>query len=73
MVGRASRPLTDDVYVATESGVVKVKGRIYRYIKGQTRVRAGHPLLRALPERFAPLQLDYELPSAVVSTTPLET
>lgn len=43
-----------DVYVATSSGVVKVGGTIHRYYRGRTRVRAGHPLLSAVPGRFAP-------------------
>ena len=49
-----------EVYVARSTGVVKVSGKIYRYIAGRTRVRANHPLLRAMPDKFQPLALDYD-------------
>lgn len=39
------------VYVATSSGVIKIKGQIHRYIQGHT-VPGDSPLIKALPERF---------------------
>ena len=53
-----------EVYVARSTGVVKIDGLIHRYIAGRTRIRAGHPLLRALPDAFMPMELDYEVEQA---------
>ena len=76
MAGRSSKPDPEaDIYVATASGVVKLKGQVYRYIAGRTKVRAGHPLLRAMPDRFAPLTVDYETvnrgPAAIAPAAPV--
>lgn len=43
-----------DVYVAIESGAASVDGQEMIFVKGVTRVRAGHPLLRACPSLFKP-------------------
>lgn len=53
------------VYVAISSGVVKIDGVIHRYTADQTRVRADHPLRKRLPDRFKPLELDYEIETAI--------
>lgn len=53
-----------EIFVATSSGVVKIDGRIHNYYGGTTRVRAGHPLLKALPGKFKPMKLDYEVEDA---------
>lgn len=50
-----------EIYVARSSGAIKIDGEVYRYTKGQTRIRSGHPLLGALPDRFIPLKLDYDV------------
>ena len=50
-----------DIYVATSSGVVKIDGKLHNYYGGTTRVRAGHPLLKAAPGKFKPMDLDYEV------------
>ena len=55
------------IYVANSSGVIKVDGEVYRYSKGQTRIRAGHPILRAIPDKFAPLALDYDVEQATAA------
>ena len=47
-------------YVARSSGVIKIRGELYRYAAGRTRVRAGHPLLEVLPDRFEPLDMTYD-------------
>ena len=44
-----------DIYVARSSGVVKIKGKRVDYRRGLTVVRAGDPLLLALPDKFIPL------------------
>lgn len=58
---RAKEP---EIYVARSSGVIKVDGQVYNYYGGTTRVRAGHPLLKAAPDKFKPLELDYEIEDA---------
>jgi hypothetical protein len=46
---------TAEVYIATQSGASDVDGETYVFTKGSTRVRAGHPLLRAVPDYFEPV------------------
>ena len=55
------------VYVARSSGVVNINGVIHRYVQGQTRVRAGHPLLDARPDKFVPLKIDYDIEQATAA------
>jgi hypothetical protein len=45
---------SDDVYVATRTAHIDVNGRRERITKGQTRVRAGHPLLKQYSSFFKP-------------------
>ena len=45
------------LYIATTSGVVKVKGVVYRYIGGKTIIRDTDPLLRAVPGSFEPFDI----------------
>lgn len=49
-----------EIYVARSSGIAKVDGVLHYYTKGRTRIRAGHPLLKAMPGAFSPMALDYE-------------
>lgn len=56
----ATKTREPEIYVARSSGVRKIDGETYRYYVGRTRIRAGHPLLRAVPGSFAPLALDYD-------------
>lgn len=55
-----------DVFVATESGSTEVKGETYVYVKNVTRVRAGHPLLKAVPTYFRPVEdrIHYDVEAA---------
>lgn len=53
-----------EIYVARSSGVVKIDGKLHHYYAGSTRVRAGHPLLKKVPNGWKPLQLDYEVEDA---------
>lgn len=50
-----------DIYVARSSGVIRIRGEVHRYFASRTRVRAGHPLLRARPDAFEPMALDFEV------------
>lgn len=58
-----------EVYVARESGASEVKGEVYTFTKGITRVRAGHPLLKAVPDYFEPVDdsVHYDLEQATAS------
>lgn len=55
------------IYVARSSGVLKVDGKVHTYYAGRTRVRAGHPLLKAIPDRFEPMKLDYDIEQATAA------
>jgi hypothetical protein len=46
------------IYVATESGSAEVDGENMTFVKGVTRVRAGHRLLEQLPAFFEPADED---------------
>ena len=48
----ASRKVDDTIYVARATGVVRIGDTLFRYISGKTRVRAGHAVLKAAPNRF---------------------
>lgn len=69
---------SDDVYVATRTAHIDVNGRRERITKGQTRVRAGHPLLEQYASFFKPagegLKFDTETaidrPPATPRSTP---
>jgi hypothetical protein len=52
---------TADIWEATSTGVVAIRGTRYTYIRGKTRVRAGHPLLKAAPDKFRPAKLAYDV------------
>ena len=43
-----------DIFVATETGTLTVKDEQFEIRAGVTRVRAGHPLLKAHPAFFEP-------------------
>jgi hypothetical protein len=53
-----------DVFVATSSGVCQHDGVEYSFTAWRTRVRAGHPLLRARRDCFEPdvFVIDYDWP-----------
>lgn len=44
------------VFVAKESGSTEIKGESYVFVKGVTRVREGHPILKTCPEYFEPVE-----------------
>ncbi|HEX7100002.1 MAG TPA: hypothetical protein VF377_12255 [Acidimicrobiia bacterium] len=56
-----------EIYVARSTGVIKIDGKVVTYTAGQTRVRAGHPLLKAVPAKFKPLDLHYDLEDATAT------
>lgn len=57
---------SDQVYVARESGAANVDGEDLVFVKGVTRVRGGHPLLKAVPDYFEPVDeaVHYEVEQA---------
>lgn len=50
----AEAAATAEVYIATQSGVCELDGEALIFVKGRTRVQAGHPLLDAVPDYFMP-------------------
>jgi hypothetical protein len=60
---------TEEVYIATQSGVAEIKGEPLVFTKGVTRVRHGHPLLKAIPEAFEPVNdhVHYEVEKATAA------
>lgn len=42
----------EQTYVARSTGVVLIDGVRFRYVRGRTRVRGDHPVLRQRPDRF---------------------
>lgn len=55
---------TSDIFVANESAVLFVDGEQYTVHKGQTRVRAGHPLLKRNAHFFEPIDVHYDVETA---------
>lgn len=64
-----SRPRRDperEILIATCSGIwVDKQGAEYPYFQGQTRVRASHPLARAVPDAFKPIDVHYDVEQAI--------
>ena len=50
-----------DIYVARESFATTLDGENLSVKRGITRVRDGHPLLKANPNRFEPLEVHYDV------------
>jgi hypothetical protein len=61
---KAAKEKEPEIYVARSTGVVRVDGKLTNYYGGTTRVRAGHPLLKAAPNAFVPMKLDYDIEQA---------
>lgn len=53
--------MAEDIYVASESAMLKYDGAPVVVHKGTTTVRAGHALLEAYPELFEPLDVTFDL------------
>ncbi len=56
----------NEVYIAKDSGSAEIKGEVYVFHKDVTRVRAGHPLLKAVPDAFHPVtdRIHYDVEQA---------
>lgn len=65
----APRQQPGAVFVATESGSCDIGGQIHVFVRNVTRVRAGHPLLRAVPDYFRPLDelIHYDVEQATAA------
>lgn len=54
-----------EILIATVSGIwVDRDGTEYPYFQGQTRVRASHPLAKAVPGAFKTLDVHYDVEQA---------
>ena len=62
-MARVKSPNELGPYTAVSSGVFKIKGKLYRYLRGQT-FPADHPLLRVRPDAFEPLSFAKSEPRA---------
>lgn len=61
-MGRPRKSPETDVLIATDSGIwTSPDGREYVFHADHTRVRAGHPLAKALPQCFAPITVHYDV------------
>lgn len=60
---------TGQIYVCKESAVFQYDGDQVLVRKGETRVREGHPILKAHPELFEPLKVHYEVTEDTSSRT----
>lgn len=57
-----ARALRDpDTYIARTSGVYKIRGKVYRFIVGQSYSRQ-HPLVVAFPDKFRPFAAEQFAP-----------
>lgn len=53
-----------DIFVAKESFTVTLNGESITVNKGQTRVRAGHPILKGREMYFEPLTVQFDVEAA---------
>lgn len=61
-MARARRNPDDEVLIANDSGVwVDSDGVEHPFTKGVTRVRASHPLARAMPSAFEQITVHYDV------------
>lgn len=64
MAGRRRDP-DRDVLVARISGVLVIDGREETVTAGRTRARASHPIVKAAPDWWEPINVHYDLEEAV--------
>lgn len=57
-------PSNTDLFVANESFSVNLDGVNHVVNKGQTRVRAGHPIMKGREMYFEPLTVHYDIETA---------
>lgn len=61
-MGRPRKYPERDVLVATDSGIwISPEGHEYLFHAGITRVRAAHPLAKAMPDSFKPIDVHYDV------------
>lgn len=63
-MARARRNPDNEILIAIDSGVVNVDGEMYPVTRGVTRVRAAHPLAKAAPGLFKPIEVHYDIEQA---------
>jgi hypothetical protein len=68
----ASKTEIPGVLVPRKTFIVHAGARVIRFLKGQTTIVAGHPLVSGREANFRPLTVDFDLPAPVVAPTPPE-
>lgn len=58
-----SKPTDESILVANESFSSRYEGADHAFVKGTTRVRAGHPILKGIEHLFVPITPHYEAPA----------
>lgn len=53
-----------EIFIAKDSASVVIDGERYILLKGVTRVREGHDLVRTYPELFQPIDVHYDVEQA---------
>lgn len=59
MAGRRRNP-DDEIMVAVVSGVIQCEGE-HQIVKGISRARRGHPIVKASPDWWKPIEVHFEV------------
>lgn len=61
-MGRPRKQQESDILIAVESGIwVNERGEEHLFYADITRVRVGHPMAKAMPHCFAPINVHYDV------------
>jgi len=58
---------SEQIYVANTTGFIHLGDDDVKITRGVTRVRDGHPLLKAAPKFFDPISVDYDVEAATAA------
>ncbi len=56
--------MSEDILTPSESFSMSYEGADHAFVQDQTRVRAGHPILRGIEHLFKPIRVHYEYQAA---------
>ncbi len=62
--------MSEDILTPSESFSMSYEGADHAFVQDQTRVRAGHPILRGIEHLFKPIRVHYEYEAAVAAPEP---